>query len=354
MHARREDLFTPAWSGDRLDAECPPEIEAPYFDTALEAWVLSRHADVLAALRAPGLSPCGPRRKSRADAPDDCARLKMRQQTLEALSPFQLQVWHDRLIPHINALPDHLPEDRPVDIIGEYARPLCLHLAAMVTGIDGDTAKCMEEKARHVSAAAAEPYDRALRLCADKANEDLRACFHTGPESLRDSGFVALSQTTACVLGNMWFALVQHPQAWRQLHQRPELTEQALEELLRYACLVRVLFRLATGEVNLNGIVIRKRERVILRIFAANRDSERFPCADQLDIIRRDAGHLAFGSGAHSCAGAGLIRMAIVAVTLPLVTRFSEASLAMPVEWKGGSGFRFPSSLWVRLRERQD
>src|ERR1700691_4483046 len=135
----------------------------------------------------------------------------------------------------------------------------------MVTGISRGAAEGLCEMARRVSASAAEPYDPAVRLSAKSANADLRGCFHSGPETLRDSGFVALSQTLPCLLGNAWFALMQHPQQWSLLHQQPELTEQAIEELLRYAGLVRTLSRTAAADIDLNGSFIRKGERIILR-----------------------------------------------------------------------------------------
>jgi hypothetical protein len=149
------------------------------------------------------------------------------------------------------------------------------------------------------------------------------------------------------LLGNAWFALVQHPLQWRLLHHQPDLTEQAIEELLRYAGLARVLFRTATADLDLNGFFIRKGERVILRIIAANRDPERFSEPHRVDVTRRDGGHFTLGAGSHSCVGAGLIRMAAITITQPLVQRFASATLALPVEWKGGSGFQSPSSLWV-------
>jgi hypothetical protein len=230
-----------------------------------------------------------------------------------------------------------------------YARPLCLLVAAMVTGISRDAAEDLCEMARRVSASAAEPYDPAVRVSAKSANAQLRGCFHSGPEALRDSGFVALSQTLPCLLGNAWFALTQYPQEWSLLHHQPELTEQAIEELLRYAGLTRTLFRTATADLDLNGVSIRKGERVILRIIAGNRDPERFSQPHRVDVTRRDGGHFSLGAGPHSCVAAGLIRMVAATMTYPLVQRFASAKLALPVEWQGGSGFRSPSSLWVYL-----
>jgi cytochrome P450 len=347
MPAKRDNPFVPAWSQDQLDSHCPPEMEAPYFDDHLRAWVLSRHADILAAFRDSSLSLAGPNDQNGGEPSAESERLKMRWETMEALSPAQLRAWRQRIIPEVDALIDSLPTEEPVDLMDGYARPLCLSLAAMVTGISRDAAKCLCEIARRVSARAAEPNDPEVRLSSKAANATLRGCFHSGPEPLRDSGFVALSQTLPCLLGNAWFALVQHPQEWTLLHQQPELTEQAIEELLRYAGLARTLFRTATADLDLNGFSIRKGERIILRIVAANHDPERFSDPHRVDITRRDGGHFTLGAGPHSCVGAGLIRMAATTITHPLVRRFRSASLALPVRWQGGSGFRSPSSLWV-------
>ena len=349
MLARRDNLSIPAWSGDQLDSRYPPEMEAPYFDEHLGAWVLSRHADILAAFRASALSPSGPNDQNGVEPSGESERTKMRLETMEALSPNQLRAWREWIMPEAVTLTNTFSSEEPVDLMDCYARPLCLSLAAMITGISWGVAEGLCEMARRVSASAAEPYDPAVRVSAKSANAALRGCFHSGPEALRDSGFVALSQTLPCLLGNAWFALMQYPQEWSLLHQQPELTEQAIEELLRYAGLTRTLFRTATADLDLNGFLIRKGERVVLRIIAGNRDPERFAEPHRVDITRRDGGHFTLGAGPHACVAAGLIRMVASTMTYPLVQRFASAKVALPIRWQGGSGFRSPSSLWVYL-----
>jgi cytochrome P450 len=344
MPAKRNNPTIPSWTHDQLESSSPPEVEPAYFDSELNTWVLSKHADILAAFRASSLAPTGPHDKN------DSLRAKIRTESIEALSPAQLRAWRQNLTPEVELLAGTLSTTEPLDLMNDYARPLCLSLAAMVTGISRETGTRLYEKAQRVSAAAAEPYDDALRAGAKAANVDLRRCFHSGPETLRDAGFVALSQTLPCLLGNAWFALIQHPLQWSMLHQEPGLTEQAIDELLRYAGLARTLTRTATADINLNGSSIRKGEQIILRIIAGNRDPERFSHPHQVDVTRGDAGHFTLGAGPHSCVAAGLIRMAATAITRPLLQRFSPPTPARPVDWQGGSGFRFPGSLWVCLR----
>jgi cytochrome P450 len=351
MHAKRDNPAIPAWKGDELDSPYPPEIEPAYFDDDLKAWVLSRHADVLAAFRASSLCPASSKSAKAPDLTQEALREKMRERTMDALSPTQLRTWREELVSEARQLVDALPAEVPIDLVDQCARPFCLVLAAIVTGTSRRDAKAFYEAAQPLSAAAAEPYDRTLRDRAREADARLQGCFHSEYETLRGPGFVALAHTMQGILANAWFALIQHPQEWASVHRQPELMEQAIEELLRYAGLPRILSRAATEDIDLNGTFIRKGERIILRIIAANHDPERFPDANQLSVVRGGGGHVALGAGPHSCVAANLIRMATVAITQPLIRRFAEAVPERAIEWHGGSAFRSPKSLWVSLAE---
>jgi cytochrome P450 len=349
MPAKRREPAKPAWSSDQLDSASPPEIEAPHFDALLGAWVLSQYSDVLAAFRSSSLIPISPNSKADSELPDESSRLRMREETREALCPAQLRSWRESMAPLVDSLADGLPTDRPVNLITRYARPSCLALAVMVTGIEPHDAERLERIAEPISAFAAEPYDQVLRSRAKAAKVQLRSCFGPGPEFLRHSGFVALAHTMPRLLANAWFALLRHPQQWSMLHHEPGLTEQAIEELLRYAGLPRIVFRKATEDIDLNGLRIRTGERIVLRIIAANRDPQRFANPDRVDLTRGGTGQLTLGAGTHSCIGASLIRMAAVTISRPLLERFARANLSEPVQWHGGSGFRSPASLVVSL-----
>jgi cytochrome P450 len=351
MCAKPEGYAGPTWTDDHLDSPDPPEIKAPYFDERLGAWVLTRYADVLAAFRSPSLIPAAARGKESRDAPSKAERLEMRAETRAAVSLRHLRKWQKVLVPEVVTLTRSLPAGQTVDLVADVARPLCLVLAVAVTGASPDEMEHLEKLARHVSASAAEPYDAKIRSRSNAANAQLHSCFPAGPESLRSSGFVALSQTMTSLLANAWYGLLQHPQQWGQLHQQPSLTAKAIEELQRYAGLTRITFRQATHDVILNGVRLRKGDRVILRITAANRDPERFPYPEYIDWLHHGTGHLSLGAGPHACVGASLIRMAAVTITRPLIERFASAEIAGPVEWRGGPIFRSPASLPVRLYE---
>ena len=275
----------------------------------------------------------------------------MRRETRDALSPLHLRVWRKGVTSAARAMVKNLSADQPVELISSYAQPLCLTLAAMVTRIDPREAERLRELAEPIAASAAEPYDAALKSRAKSANAKIRKCFRPGPELLRDSGFVALAHTLPCLLANAWLALVQSPEQWAVLHREPRLVEHAVEELLRCSGLPSILFRRAIEDIKVNGAHIRKGERIVLKVRAANLDPAHFPHAERLDVKRTRVRHLALGAGSHSCVGAGLIRMAAVSITRPLLERFSGARLTELIKWKGGSVYRFPESLRVVFDE---
>jgi cytochrome P450 len=311
--------------------------------------VLSRHPDVLAALHASSLIPG---RRDLADVSvdsEETARLRMREEVRSALSAVPMRAWRERLKSGCEELSQQLSLTEPVDLVTSYGRPLCLLFAAMVTGIDQNDANSLEGLAQVASAATAEPENLALQAPAKEANATLGSYFNAGPEPLRSSGFVGLSQTLLRIVSAAWYALIQNPHEWFLLRNSPQSVHQAIEELLRYAGVVRLLTRTATDDIQIGGASIRKGDRVLLRTFAASNDPSRFSDPRKLDCTRRDPGHFTFGAGGHSCIAANLIRTAAITMTLPLLARFDSVQLAQSVEWHGGSIMRSPVALWVTL-----
>jgi cytochrome P450 len=337
----------PSWEDEQIDS--PLQLEDGYFDKALNAWVLSRFEDVAAAFKCHALSQAGPRSTFKECPADDAVRLKMRAETAEALSSATLEGWRNEIGRSAAALLDHFADIRPVDLVAEYAEPLCLEIARLVTGITDSGQANLTQLARKISEAAAEPFDPDLARQAKEANAVLCQYFRSGPVSLKESGFVALSQTLCHMLARCWYALLRHPSEWERLHREPGLIGAAVEELLRYAGLTRILFRMANEDVEINGKPIRKGERLILRLAAANRDPAAFENADLPNIAAERRHHLALGLGRHGCVGAPLIRLAVNMATRLLVERYKCADLEREITWRGGSGFRYPNSLRVAL-----
>jgi hypothetical protein len=237
------------------------------------------------------------------------------------------------------------------ELLGDFLLPWGLSLAMMVTGAEAsERARLGELSTRVFAATGAEHKDASLRADAAAATAELERIFEGGPVPMGEPAFVALSQTLPRLVANTWVALARNPVEFARLRAHPELLPGAIDELLRYAGIVRRIYRRATADVKLGGVTIAEGELAALMLASANRDPEQFPDPDRLDVGRAVSSQLALGSGRNSCVGTMLIRMAAAVATGRLAERFEELGFCRVGEWRSGSGFCFPASAFVTLK----
>ncbi|WP_037568821.1 cytochrome P450 family protein [Phaeacidiphilus oryzae] len=144
---------------------------------------------------------------------------------------------------------------------------------------------------------------------------------------------VAGHETTTAFLGNAVLALLQHPAELDRLRADPDSLPAALEELLRYCSpFTTATFRYAEEPVTLAGRQVPAGSPVLLALGAANRDPDRYPSPDRLDLDRAAAGHLTFGYGIHRCVGAPLARAEAAIALRAVLARFPRLRLAVPAD----------------------
>jgi hypothetical protein len=148
-------------------------------------------------------------------------------------------------------------------------------------------------------------------------------------------------ETTTNLIGNGLYLLLRHPAEMAKLTADLSLVPSAVEELLRYESPVQHTARIAPEDVILGGKEIRKGQSVIAVMAAGNRDPERFPDPDRVDIERKDNRHLAFGWASHFCFGAPLARMEGQIAFSTLLRRLPAISLGKGnLEWRENLGLR--------------
>jgi hypothetical protein len=149
-------------------------------------------------------------------------------------------------------------------------------------------------------------------------------------------------ETTTNLIGNGVLTLLRNPAALEQLRADSSLIPSAVEELLRYESPSQHTARLAPDNVELGGKKILKRQAVIAVMGAGNRDPERFPDPDRLDLARKDNRHLAFGWAAHFCFGAALARLEGQIAFETMLRRLPGLSLESqaPLNWRHNLGLR--------------
>jgi cytochrome P450 len=116
-------------------------------------------------------------------------------------------------------------------------------------------------------------------------------------------------ETTANLIGTGMYYLMSQPEQMEQLRADPSKIPTAVEELLRYVSPVHVLSRRTTQDVTIRGVEIPVGSSIYLLVGSANRDAEKFPDPERLDINRPPSRTLGFGYGIHYCLGAALARM---------------------------------------------
>ncbi|MFE7558299.1 cytochrome P450 [Kitasatospora sp. NPDC057500] len=191
---------------------------------------------------------------------------------------------------------------------------------AAMTGLE-------EYMAELVAAKRAEPADD---LLGDLARDsDL-----TDEELVGLGGFLLAAglDTTANMIAHGTFALLRNPAQAEALRRDPALAPQAVEELMRYLTIAHTSIRTALEDVEVEGRLIRAGESVTLSLEAANRDPERFPGPDSLDLGRKAVGHLGFGHGMHQCLGQQLARVELTVALPALFDRFPTLRLAVPAD----------------------
>ena len=152
------------------------------------------------------------------------------------------------------------------------------------------------------------------------------------PAELRDQVvllYLAGHETTVNLIGNGTLALLRHPDQLAVVREDPDVTGNAVEELLRYDSPVQFSRRIALEDLELAGQHVTAGTFLFTCLGAANRDPEHFgPTAEELDLRRREAPHhLSFGGGVHHCLGAVLARTEARVAIPTLVRRFPELAL---------------------------
>ncbi|MHB1447080.1 MAG: cytochrome P450 [Acidimicrobiales bacterium] len=341
------------------------------------SWFLTRHADVLCALRDPKLSsnPAHRREDDRvgslrsipfladgtlalmllADPPD---HTRLRRLANRAFTPRAVEGLRPRVAELVDGLLDRAVEAGPeADVMAVLAEPLPVMVICDLLGVpaqDWDQfkpwstaiARVLDRDAGPEAMNGALPAvvgfvqyfaalveERRARPAEDLLSR-LIAAEEEGESLSRPELFamiillfIAGHETTTNLIGNGALALLRHPDQLAAWRLDPGLAVPAVEELLRYDAPVQVTARTATATTEVNGLVLQPGDSVVCGLAAANRDPDYIEDPDALILGRGVAGHVSFGHGMHHCLGAPLARLEGQEALGRLVARFSGLTL---------------------------
>jgi cytochrome P450 len=368
-----------------------------HWDSFLHAWVVTKYGDVIRVLRefsanrtpspeqlsAMDLSALNPiaqvmvRQMLFMDPPD---HTRLRALASAAFTPHRVE----RLRSHIQEIVDDLlnavVSAGRMDVIADLASPMPAIVTAEMLGVrtaDHEQLKAWSADFAEMLGNFQHNPDRFPRVV--RSVEDMSAYFRSAIREQHDHprdglihammtaevGGTRLSEeeivanlivtmvggqeTTTNLIGNGMLTLLRNPAEMERLRADPSLTPSAVEELLRYESPSQHTARLAPDRVEIGGKPIERRQAVIAVMGAANRDPERFPEPDRLDITRKDNRHVAFGWAAHFCFGAPLARLEGQIAFATVLRRLPNLTLerAAPLVWRHNLGLRGLTSLPV-------
>ena len=325
---------------------------SPYREPDLDAWVVTRHADVAAILRDPRVfssaGKTGIDDPSRIiilvndDPPRHTERRALVQRPMTRRLDGGLATWIER---RVDELLDAV-DPGAVELMGEVAVGLPVSVITHLLGIPGEDRdrfmgmrsprRGQSQREREAEFTAIVGYLRRLvaerrRNPRDDLISELFAHDRHGP-ALREWEIIGLcitllvagNETTSNLIANALNTLASQPGLWRRLRDERELVPAFIEEMVRWQSPTQTVFRTATESATIGGTRIPAGSVVALGIGAANRDPRVFADPDELDLDRDVRAHLGFGSGAHYCIGAPFSRIETEKLLHAMLDRYAR------------------------------
>jgi len=380
------------------------ETDPVHWNEGQGAFLLTRYADCIDVLRAPGasVSPDNEAPGRHKDQAVDPIRTAMDSQPMLFLDPpdhtrirgLVSKAFTPRAVeamrPHIEELVDGLLDDvaerGELDVVEDLAFPLPVIVIAEMLGVppeDRDQLKpWSRDMARTIDPVVTEETMQTAAMSAMQFVNYLNGLIderrqHPGDDLLsaliaaEDEGqkltheellvntillFIAGHETTQNLICNGLLALLRNPDQLDLLRRQaadPAVAKNAVEEMLRYDGPVQLTGRHLTAEVTLSsdGRTLPEGTTAITLVSAAGRDPAMFDDPDRFDIARPNANrHIGFGQGVHFCLGAPLARVEAQVAVPAMLRRFAKLELMVDEpEYRENFTLRGLATLPVRV-----
>jgi cytochrome P450 len=370
-----------------------------HWDPFIHAWVLTRYTDVVTVLHnflaykpappetltAMGLSSLDPITKVMTKQMlfmDPPAHTRLRNLAAIVFTPYRMELLRLHIKDIVSSLLDKVQSKGRLDVIADLAEPLPATVTAEMLGVpvsdirqlkawSADFAEMLGNFQHNPEGVPrvlqslqgmTDYFHAAIREMRSHPREGLIHSLLTAEvdgDRLTTEEVVANciitmvggQETTTNLIGNGLLALLRNPQVLQELRSDLSLIPSAVEELLRYEAPSQYTTRLAPEDFEVGGKTIQKGQATIAIMAAANRDPERFPDPDRIDIRRTDNRHLAFGWAAHFCFGAPLARIEGQLTFEALLRRLPDLALEPgPLVWRHNLGLRGLQALPVTFK----
>jgi cytochrome P450 PksS len=161
------------------------------------------------------------------------------------------------------------------------------------------------------------------------------------------------SETTTHLISGSVYELTRAPTLRDWLEEDWNRANLAIEEFLRFVSPVQFAKpRFVRKDIELGGVRLKKGDKIMAMLAAANMDPDANPLPEKLDLERRPNRHLSFGTGIHFCLGHQLARIEAKCALEALFKRWPQLELAAPpasIRWRQRPGLRAIDKLPVAI-----
>jgi cytochrome P450 PksS len=159
------------------------------------------------------------------------------------------------------------------------------------------------------------------------------------------------SETTTHLISGSVYELLRNPGLRDWLEEDWSRAGLAVEEFLRFVSPVQFSKpRYVRRAVELEGVHLKKGDRIMVMLAAANMDPAIHHQPERLDLERKPNRHISFGTGIHFCLGHQLARIEAICALQALFTRWPKLNLAVvpsEIRWRKRPGIRMIRTLPV-------
>jgi cytochrome P450 PksS len=277
--------------------------------------------------------------------------------------------------PRIRAIADDLAgelfaDGSPADLVERYARTLPLSVICELLGLPlSDRPKFIawaNTVARPTSVVGVLRIIRGLSQMKRYLEDRLRVAREHGGEGLiaelvrveMEGGRISASEmvsmiflllgagseTTTHLISGSVYELIKNPTLRDWLEEDWSRAGLAVEEFLRFVSPVQFSKpRFVREDLEFGGVRLKKGDRIMAMVAAANMDPQANDHPEQLDLQRRPNRHISFGTGIHFCLGHQLARIEGMCALQALFTRWPRLRLAVApaqIRWRRRPGLR--------------
>jgi cytochrome P450 len=160
-------------------------------------------------------------------------------------------------------------------------------------------------------------------------------------------------ETTTHLISGSVYELLKNPGLRDWLEEDWSRANLAVEEFLRFISPVQFTKpRFVRHDIELGGVQLKKGDKIMPMLAAANLDPQANPHSQTLDLTRKPNRHLAFGTGIHFCLGHQLARIEGACALKALFGRWPKLKLAVDesqIRWRKRPGLRAIAHLPVAV-----